>query len=366
MAEDLQTLLLLEDADADAALVGVALAELGGWAVRRARTLAEGLRVLAEHQPAATLIDLGLPDADGLEAVGDVTAVATGPVLVLTGRSEARWGPEAIRRGAEDFLSKDELRAEILGRALAYAVERVERRQAMARIHRRLARYTDALANDIAGPLTTIRGFAELIRIEQQQGGAPTRSQLYADQIVQQTRALAVLAEDLLDESGRTSAGEQEVAVSGTVAFATTILSDRIKARMAALVVDDLPVVRAGAPALRQALLQLLGNAVRHADADRLTVRVGARPAPDGGVSLTVDDNGETISDAWLDARSGRGLARVGGDSGLDRVAEILRRLDGHLALSRSPLGGLRATMVLPPERVVRHATGSATPRPQH
>ena len=118
-------LLLVEDDDGDAFLVTELLAEGGAdWEVLRARSVAEA----AEHltQPVAcVLLDLGLPDAEGLDALRAVVdAAGHAAVVCLTGLDDEHRGIAAVAAGAQDYLVKGQVDGNLLHRALRYAVER--------------------------------------------------------------------------------------------------------------------------------------------------------------------------------------------------------------------------------------------------
>ncbi len=125
MTQSLSGVLLVEDDEGDAILVRECLREAGLadddliWC----RTVAEGVEALAE-KPSCVLLDLGLPDAEGLSALHTVVAeVTTTPVIVLTGRHD-RAGVDAVAAGAQDYLIKDDLTPELLDRTIRYAVQR--------------------------------------------------------------------------------------------------------------------------------------------------------------------------------------------------------------------------------------------------
>lgn len=121
--------LLVEDDEGDAILVQVCLAEAGfndglnGGSVTWARTLAQARQALVTN-PACVLLDLGLPDADGLSALlAVVDAAPDTPVIVLTGRHDPS-GIDALAVGAQDYLVKDDITADLLDRSIRYAIER--------------------------------------------------------------------------------------------------------------------------------------------------------------------------------------------------------------------------------------------------
>lgn len=118
-------ILLVEDDHGDAVLVRASLEQAGiaESSVTWARTLADAVEALATN-PNCVLLDLGLPDADGLTAlVAVVEAAPDTPVIVLTGRHDPS-GVDALAIGAQDYLIKDDITPDLLARSIRYAVER--------------------------------------------------------------------------------------------------------------------------------------------------------------------------------------------------------------------------------------------------
>jgi serine phosphatase RsbU (regulator of sigma subunit) len=119
--------LLIEDDLGDAVLVQEFLDEGdldAGLTV--ARSLAEAREALADA-PAfhCVLVDLSLPDADGLDLLREILALAPrAAVLVLTGLNDAQVGVAAVAAGAQDYLVKQDVEPALLARALRYALER--------------------------------------------------------------------------------------------------------------------------------------------------------------------------------------------------------------------------------------------------
>ena len=126
MNVSLSGVLLVEDDEGDALLVRECLREAGlaDDDITWCRTLAEGVEALVDL-PSCVLLDLGLPDADGLTALHTVVSEVTKatPVIVLTGRHD-RIGVEAVAAGAQDYLIKDDITPELLDRTIRYAVQR--------------------------------------------------------------------------------------------------------------------------------------------------------------------------------------------------------------------------------------------------
>jgi serine phosphatase RsbU (regulator of sigma subunit) len=125
--QDALEILLIEDDAGDALLVQEFLDEgdLDTHLVV-ARSFAEARRLLAETAGfQCVLVDLSLPDADGLDMLREVLRLTPrAAVLVLTGLSDAQVGVAAVGAGAQDYLVKQEVDPPLLARAVRYAIER--------------------------------------------------------------------------------------------------------------------------------------------------------------------------------------------------------------------------------------------------
>ena len=116
---------LVEDSDDDALLVRKRLGH-DGFRVTHVTTLAEALPELAVRAaPLCVLLDLSLPDADGLEGIERLQTEAPAvPVVVLTGNDDETVGLAALAAGAQDYLVKDRIGGDAVERAIRYSVER--------------------------------------------------------------------------------------------------------------------------------------------------------------------------------------------------------------------------------------------------
>lgn len=120
------TVLLVEDDRADALLVEELIADTAAdidciWS----RTIADAELSLLAHRPDCVLLDLNLPDADGIDALHRVGRLDPGiPIIVLTGLSDEHFGVSAVASGAQDYLVKGLVDPEMLRRAVLYAIER--------------------------------------------------------------------------------------------------------------------------------------------------------------------------------------------------------------------------------------------------
>ncbi|MED7951547.1 PP2C family protein-serine/threonine phosphatase [Kitasatospora sp. NPDC058201] len=130
--EPVYRILLIEDDEGDALLVEELLHDTElRFELTVSATLAAARTVLATSPVDCILLDLHLPDASGTAALTAVRALAPHTaVVVLTGLSEARAGTEAMAAGAQDYLVKGMVVADVLRRTVRYAVYRSQTERA--------------------------------------------------------------------------------------------------------------------------------------------------------------------------------------------------------------------------------------------
>ena len=116
--------LLVEDDDGDALLVGELLREVGAAVVvRRARSLTQAKTLVSDV--ACVLLDLGLPDSQGLNGLRQLLQLEPeAAIVMLTGQASEHLGEQAVRAGAQDYLVKGDVAGHQLNRVIRYAVER--------------------------------------------------------------------------------------------------------------------------------------------------------------------------------------------------------------------------------------------------
>jgi diguanylate cyclase (GGDEF)-like protein/PAS domain S-box-containing protein len=119
---------LVEDSVPYARLIELILADAmpGGLETRHFDTVGKAVQDLRERPADCVLLDLGLPDARGLEALSMVLGAASGvPVIVLSGHDDEELAVDAIRAGAQDYLVKGQERSSArFVRAIRFAIER--------------------------------------------------------------------------------------------------------------------------------------------------------------------------------------------------------------------------------------------------
>lgn len=118
MSESLPVVIVVEDESTIRRFVRMSL-ESDGCQVFEAETVQRGLIEAGTRKPDLVVLDLGLPDADGLDFIRDLRSWSDVPVIVLSARTAEADKVEALDTGADDYLIKPFGSAELLARVRA-------------------------------------------------------------------------------------------------------------------------------------------------------------------------------------------------------------------------------------------------------
>ena len=158
----IRILLLVEDNPGDARLLREMLSEPDSepTELTHVASIADAEKYLSEFPTDVILLDLGLPDAQGLDAVRRAHLAAPRvPLVVLTGLDDHSLASQALQEGAEDYLIKGQIEPRGLRRAIRYAIERKTMEEALF-VEKERAQVTlnsigDAvISTDVAGSIT--------------------------------------------------------------------------------------------------------------------------------------------------------------------------------------------------------------------
>jgi signal transduction histidine kinase len=204
-------LLLLEDSPSDAFLVIQALKRVSHSAitVRHVESLGDAEALLRTEQFDAALLDLGLPDSEGVDSVKRLHASHPMlPIVVLTGMDDEAMALDALHSGADDYLVKGEADPKVLTRVLRYAIERrqmaaerraLERGLHEAQRHDSLLALAGGVAHHYNNLLAVILGYTEALVM----GGDLTADQRHdLDQIARAAERAAHISQQMAVFSG--------------------------------------------------------------------------------------------------------------------------------------------------------------------
>ena len=115
MSNNKYKILVVEDERNIQSLI-ITILETNGYQVLTAETCSQGVLMFSSHLPDVVILDLGLPDKDGLEFIREVRQVSVTPIIVLSARFNEMDKVEALDLGANDYMTKPFGTAELSAR----------------------------------------------------------------------------------------------------------------------------------------------------------------------------------------------------------------------------------------------------------
>lgn len=110
-----EKILVIEDDSSIHNLLDITLTH-HDYDVLKSKTLKEGVALFTVHRPALVLLDLGLPDGDGLDFIQMVRTIDATPIVVISARGQDKSKIQALDMGADDYLTKPFSTGELLAR----------------------------------------------------------------------------------------------------------------------------------------------------------------------------------------------------------------------------------------------------------
>jgi len=298
--------------------------------------LADGLDRVEADPPDIVLLDLGLPDSNGLETIEAMTERSrTVPVVVLTGQTEL--GVEAIRSGAQDYLVKGSITAALLLRTIRYAIERGRITGELRDRTHRLALVNELVRTGLRNDISMIVGWGD-----QLEGAVDEADKPAVDAIL----AASTHALDLVD-----TAAELMDVISGALApdddphDLRALLAeedDRFRQAHDAVldiewrVPDDEQLLVTGTPLLGSVFEHLLSSAVTHRDCNAVSLAVEANA---DCVSVSVVDDGVRLSEAERAIFTGSATEHEPTTAtavGFYFVTTVLEKVDGEIEVNET------------------------------
>lgn len=368
--------LLVEDNPMDALMLKAMLAKAPGqpFELEEAGTLAAGLQRLAAGGIHLVLLDLSLPDSQGLDTVDRACAAAPQlPIVVLTGSDDEALSNEAVRRGAQDFLFKPKADSYWLERAMRYAIERksseVKLRAFAAKLeqsNRDLQEFAFIASHDLQAPLERALIFAQ--RLEEECGGALSeKGRDFLQRLSNSTRRMQQLVQGLLTYS-RVNTQAQPFSEVDLTVIALEVVGDletRLEQGGGQVEVGPLGTLEGDPTQLRQLLQNLIGNGLKfHRPGVPPVVKVRSRRlegsfsgATGGGgprSEISVEDNGTGFDEKYLGRlfvmfqRLHRPEQYEGTGIGLAVCRRIVERHGGSITAHSQPGQGATFIVTLP------------------
>ena len=113
--EPKSTIIIIEDEKNICSFIETIL-EAHGYVTSTATNGNDGIALIASTKPSVVLLDLGLPDIDGLEVIRRVRLWSTVPIIVISARTQEKSKVAALDQGADDYLTKPFGTSELMAR----------------------------------------------------------------------------------------------------------------------------------------------------------------------------------------------------------------------------------------------------------
>ncbi|MBF0431283.1 MAG: response regulator [Fibrobacteria bacterium] len=346
------------------------------FSVDATERLGGGVQKLKGEQYNIVLLDLSLPDSQGLETFTKLKAQARDlPIIVLTGLNDEGIAIQAVRKGAQDYIVKDEMNTGLLVRSISYAIERssaeekrrwLEMKMLYAQKLESLSVLSGGVAHNFSSMLTAVIGNAELAL-----GKLSEDSLAYANIKKIESSALQAveLTNQMLAYAGKGRFIVEALNISKLTEDMKAIIQTTVppKIKLEYELTQNLPLIKADVPQIQQMLLNLINNAAEAIGENRGSIRIrafGVRAdtrwlhdslftgeiSPGAYTCLQISDNGIGISpetkakifDPFFTTKfTSRGL-------GLAAVQGIVRGHKGAIRITSQVNRGTKIVILLP------------------
>ncbi len=269
-------ILLVEDNPGDARLLRVFLAEADSSTIELTHfgCMSDAVSHLQRGEVDVVLLDLGLPDAQGLGGVRQVHSIAPGvPLVVLTGLDDETTAAQALQEGAQDYLIKGQIESHGLLRALRYAMER-QRMQVETEQIRKLQlelkdEFLSHVSHELRSPLTAIYQFVSIL-VDGLAGELRPEQSEYLRITLRNVRQLESMIADLLEvtrvQTGKLNIEPQRASLSDAITDTVNMFEGSVAAKgitLCANIPADLPLAYIDPSRVRQVLINLVSNAIK-------------------------------------------------------------------------------------------------------
>jgi signal transduction histidine kinase len=310
--------LLIEDDAADVKLTRRALSEsvTPTYVIDNMPSLNDAANSLGKTPYGAVLLELGLPEAAGVDAVAKFRALCPfpPPLIVLTSHDEQAAALEALDQGAQEYIIKSDINC--LSRSIRHAITRQQmmaevnaankmlkiKNTRLAALYDTAQQFVDNVSHEFRTPLTVIREFTSIVRDGCDGPVTPTQIE-HLETVLHRTDDLALMIDDMLDisklESGGLGVWRKPSQVSEMIDNVIGSLATRAESktiRLTSQLAKTLPQVFCDEEKAQRALINLTVNAIKFTPAGG-EVEIWARLAKDGReIVVGVTDSGPGIS----------------------------------------------------------------------
>lgn len=265
------------------------------------QTMADARQRLEDEKFDAILLDLSLPDSEGIRSLDEIRECTSEvPVVVLSGLSRPDLTFEAVTRGAQDFLVKGQFNSDQLARSIRYAIEQKTIQRKLDQASKHKSQFLANMSHELRTPITSILGYTELLQEDLR--GDPRYEQTISA-VVRNVHHLLGLLDDILDhskiEAGKLTMEKIRVRLAQIVAQASSMIEPQAQKKglgFELIGLTPLPSAIVTDPLrLKQVLVNLLSNAVKFTERGSVALVISYEPV-NRQLLFEVRDSGIGIS----------------------------------------------------------------------
>jgi signal transduction histidine kinase len=299
--KDELNILLVEDNEGDERLIRELLREqhLIRFNVDLASSLKESESKIPENKFDIILLDLGLPDSNGLETLFKFKALfpELATIIILTGLNDTEVGLKAVNSGAQDYIIKGHVDSDKLLKSIIYSYERsrlnnelksqiearkfaekeilklnseleqriLDRTAQLKIVNLELEAFSHSVSHDLRAPLRHINGFAEILK-EEYYDQLPEKAKNYLDTISDSAKKMNILIDDLikLSRTNRIELKKSMLKMNQVLDDALSEVQPLLENRKVDINISTLPEIIGDYNLLRLVWVNLLDNAIKY------------------------------------------------------------------------------------------------------
>ncbi len=333
-------ILLFEDNPGDAGLIEDMVNDSINYSYELiiAESLEEGINLFKSDFFDIILLDLGLPDSDGINTFLNVQRESSEtPIIILTGLNDESIGINAVQNGAQDYLTKGMVNPELLERSIKYSIERtkvqlelqkyrdsleeqVEKRtieldkankrlkneiedhkktevklerylMELKRSNKELQQFAYVASHDLQEPLRMVSSFTQLLA-KKYEGQLDSDADEFIKFAVDGAKRMQMLINDLLAYSRVSSRFEEFQLVDLEKVFNESLqnLKVSIDDNDARITSDSLPTIVADQSQIIQLFQNLVGNAIKFRGDESPEIHISAEEGEDEWIFRVIDN----------------------------------------------------------------------------
>ena len=327
-----------------------------GFQVLEAGTGKEALRIVSEARPDIVLLDVNLPDVNGIEICQRIKENPETAAVIVLQISASQLGDtariDALNRGADGYITEPVDPQVLIASVRALLRVRAAEEQ-LRRANEQLRRFTYVVAHELKEPLRAVANYSQMLQ-QRYSEKLDDDADVYLGFVVDGVHRINSFIADMLRYSQLTDARleKKHVAAENILTWALMELHAAIVESGAQVTHDPLPEICADGLTLRQVFINLIGNAIKYRGAETPLIHVSARLEGSECI-FSVKDNGDGIDPAYHDQifvlfKRLHGRDKPGSGVGLAICKDIVERHGGKIWVESVPGDGSTFYFTIP------------------